>query len=605
MAKPLKLFEEFEPVSREAWKEKAISDLKGEDFDRKLVWKTDENILIQPFYTKEDLNEIELEKFQLPGKERKWSNFVQINVADPVQSNQLARKMLDFDANGFLFKVDQVDKVDFGLLLKDLDPSLVKIAFQLSYPSPSFVRNYFDYLKSQDISLEKISGFIETDILGEWSVSGQNADFDELARQVQLTSEAKDFRGLIFNSHSFVNSGSGIIQELAFTLNKVVAILDQLSERGLYIKDLLPELGFHLAIGGDYFFEIAKLKAFRKLASAILTQYDGEPPHIHILSSNSDWSKTLYDPNVNMLRNTTESMSAILGGCDALLIQPHDSSYRDPDKFSYRVALNISNILKEESYFDKVVDPSAGSYYIENLTREIAENALKLFQEIEAKGGYIQAFKDETIQKLIGELSSKKQTDISTRKRVYVGTNKYPDPEEKISYKNDLNIDDQNTDIQLLKSNRSTESFERLRQRTQQHFEKVGSLPKVYLACFGNLAMRKARASFSSEFFGTAGFEILGEFYDEDTERCAIKSAESDADIVVICSSDPDYHERAKQFIETFRKNSANKKLILAGYPADLVDELLKSGLDSFIHMKTDVVEFISGLQNELLGTIN
>jgi methylmalonyl-CoA mutase len=321
---------------------------------------------------------------------------------------------------------------------------------------------------------------------------------------------------------------------------------------------------------------------------------------VAVLSSNSIWSKSFYDPNVNMLRNTTEAMSAILGGCDAILTYPHDSSYAEPSTFSQRIALHISNLLKEESYFDKVVDPAAGSYYIENLTANLTQHALSLFQEVERSGGFISAFTAGKIQEQIGTVRIKKEKGIATRKRIYVGTNKYPDLHEKATLKPINNIPTVKTGIPLLIPQHAVQSFEILRDRTVKYYEATGFIPKVYLACFGNLAKRKARASFAAEFFGTAGFEILGAFFFEDAQKAAEESAKSKADIVVICSSDLEYETLAFAFAEQFKSISKDKILVLAGYPEKIADDLKTGGVDILIHIKSDAIEILSAFQDQL-----
>jgi methylmalonyl-CoA mutase len=353
-----------------------------------------------------------------------------------------------------------------------------------------------------------------------------------------------------------------------------------------------------MAIAGDYFFEIAKLRTVRILLKGILKLYNCEVP-VTIFSSNSTWSKSLYDANVNMLRNTTEAMAAVLGGCDALLTYPHDYSYGQPSPFSQRVALNISNLLREESYFDKVVDPSGGSFYIEALTGSLAEHALQLFKELENNQGFIEAFRAGIIQQKIQAVRDKKEKEIALRRRVYVGTNKYPNPSERTTLK-EAKTEEKQGELQLLHDQRATRSFEELRTKTLKYFDETGFIPKVYLACFGNLAMIKARATFSIEFFASAGFEILGEYFYTDMQNAAQESAASNANIVVICSSDTDYETSAIAFAETFKSLSKDKLLILAGYPESIVEQVQQAGVDSFIHIKSNAIEVLSDFQRKL-----
>jgi methylmalonyl-CoA mutase len=595
------LFSGFEPTSKEQWKAKAIEDLKGADFDKKLVWTTDDGFSVQPFYTSEDFSDKEELKAQhrlLTQTKRAWINYTQLLADDAVKANALAVQMVSFGATGILFKFEKEVNIDFNVLLQNLNPEQVHISFATSIPLPGLVSGYFTYLSLQKIGLSKINGFYTSDVLESWSTLGNEPDFDALYEVILAAQPAPGFKALPIQSHAFVNAGARTTQELAFPFNKLTDYFEVLSSKGLDIGTIADNLLLHYAISGDYFFEIAKLRAARILLKSILAQY-GVAVTIDILSSGSLWSKTAYDPNMNMLRNTTEAMSAVLGGCDALLIHPHDFTSAQSSPFGLRVALNVSNLLKEESYFDKVLDPAAGSYYIESLTASLVENALQTFQQVEQQGGYIQAFKAGVIQRMISDVRSKKQEEISSRQRVYLGANKYPDLREKAPFTE--NAVHKNKDgLELLPALRAPQSFEEIKSRTLRHFEETAYMPKVYLACFGSLSARKARAAFAAEFFALAGFELLGEFNFTDVKEAAKQSAMSDADLVVMCSSDADYEGEGVAFAETFKSLSPGKLLVLAGYPESIVESLHQAGLDAFIHMKSNAVELLAGIQNKL-----
>ncbi|MCL4169320.1 UNVERIFIED_CONTAM: hypothetical protein GTU68_003132 [Idotea baltica] len=303
-----------------------------------------------------------------------------------------------------------------------------------------------------------------------------------------------------------------------------------------------------------------------------------------------------------MLRNTTEAMSAILGGCDGVLIKPHNSTFEDVTDFSHRISLNVSNLLKDESYFDKVGDPAGGSYYLENLTEALLNKTLEIFKDIEGQGGFISSFDNNVIQNSIAEVRAKKESEIATRKKVFVGSNKYPNLLESIPYKKEPEKASIIHGMDLLKPQRGIEGFETLRQKTQLMETEIGNRPRVYLACFGNLAMRKARASFASDFFGTAGFEIMGEFFFDSTEEAIQKSADFVADIVVICASDDDYASDGASFAKSFKAQNQDKELVVAGYPVNIMDELKSSGVDSFIHVRTNAIEALSQYQNKVIA---
>lgn len=600
MIDDIKLFSAFNPVTRKSWKDVAITDLKGADFDKRLVWKTDEGIEVQPFYTAEDLQEISVLHSPTPAIKKSWTNYVEVEILEQAQANKFIHRMIEFGVTGILLKVDNPENIDFKILLEHIEPANIEIAFKLHAPCPELMLRYFAFLEGQKVNLSNIRGFVQSDVLEEWSVTGLEPDFILLAAQLKITARANNFRGLMLSSHAFVNAGAGVVQESAFLLNKLTDTIEKLEMAGLDMELILHELGLHMAVAGDYFFEIAKLRSIRPVLSAVLKCYLPLVPFVPLMGSNAAWSKSLFDPTVNMLRNTTEAMSAILGNCDALLINPHDSTYKNPDEFSHRISLNISNLLKEESYFDKVADPAAGSYYIETITTGLAEKILQLFNEVEARGGYIASFKEGFIQEKITTLKNKKEAEIATRKKVYVGTNKYVNAGEAIPLKEETATGTSDADFPLLQQQRATQSFEYLRQRTQRYFERTGKKPVVGLVSFGNIAMRIARATFSAEFFGAAAFEIMDELLLEDVITGATQIAKGKADIVVICSADAEYATTGIAFAETLRKFNQDKKLIVAGYPAESIEKLVQAGVDDFIHIKTNVVEFISALQDEL-----
>lgn len=600
-----KLFSEFPPVTKEAWKAKAIEDLKGADFNKKLVWKTDDEFPVLPFYTREDLDQIkwiESQQDRVSRPSNTWTNYTEIEVVNCKKANAQAIELSGFGATGILFVVREPQELNFTDLLEGIDVKTMEISFSTPIPSVHLVSEYFHYLEQKQVPLDRIRGFYECDIIETWSTTGIKPNYCAFAEVFDLVQKAPHFKGLVIRSHSFVNAGASSTQEIAFTLNKLADYFEKLGQKKIKASQLAENLVLHLATGGDYFFEIAKIRATRILVKSILDLYQAGSSTVTILSSNSCWSKSHFDPNVNMLRNTTEAMSAILGGADAILTRAHDVNMQDASKSGKRIALNVSNLLKEESYFDKVKDPSAGSYYIESLTANIADQALKTFREIEDEGGYLNAFTTDIIQKKIAATRSKKENEIALRRRVYVGTNKYPNLLERKRTIEKPCSEIPEDGISLLGCQHATSMFDDLRNRTLDHYEKTGILPRVYLACFGNLAMRKARAGFSTEFFGTAGFDILGEFYFDDLGKAAAESAHAEADIVVICSSDQEYETHAEQFVRTFRKHAPDKLLVLAGYPESIVNDLKEAGIDAFIHIRSNAIELLSEFQQKIFA---
>lgn len=317
---------------------------------------------------------------------------------------------------------------------------------------------------------------------------------------------------------------------------------------------------------------------------------------IHCVTS--EWNKTVYDPYVNMLRTQTEAMSAILGGADSLTVEPFDTVFRHPDEFSERIARNQQLILKEEAYFDKVADPAAGSFYIENLTNLIAENAWKLFLEIEDQGGFLACLKSGFIQTKLSESATRRKSDIATRKTILLGTNQYPNTQEKISETADIKklFDKRLFEPELIVDPivlfRGSEQYDKLRVAV----DNASKRPVVFLLPIGNPAMSKARSQFSANFFGCAGYQIIDNQRFTDVDDSVNRSIESNPDIVVICSSDEEYPLIAP---EIFMKLKDKAIVVIAGNPS-CSEELRSKGIDNFIHVRSNVIETLSEFNKKL-----
>lgn len=316
--------------------------------------------------------------------------------------------------------------------------------------------------------------------------------------------------------------------------------MNTLIQLGFSADEAASKIKFTLSVGANYFMEIAKFRAARLLWATITDSYgvkNDENKKILVHAVTSQWNQTVYDSYVNMLRATTEAMSASLAGVDSLEVLPFDYQYREPSEFSNRIARNLQIILKEESHFDKIADPAAGSYYIENLTDSIAEQSWKLFRSVEERGGYTEAFKTGYIQSEIKATSAKRDLNIATRREIFVGTNQYPNFTERAD--KDITHDvvtrganksvSQNPIAEPLEKYRGAQAFEALRFAT----ETSGKTPKAFMLTFGNLAFCRARAQFSSNFFAVAGFEVVDNTRFASVEEGVKAAVDANADIVV------------------------------------------------------------------------
>ena len=357
-----------------------------------------------------------------------------------------------------------------------------------------------------------------------------------------------------------------------------------------------------MAVGPEYFMEIAKLRAARYLWAKIVEAYgpgSQQSAKMKIHSVTAEYNQTIYDPYVNMLRSTTEAMSAIMGGTGSLSVLPFNIQFDEANPFSERIARNQQIVLKKESYLDKVADPSAGSYFIENLTNSIIDETWALFLKVEEKGGYFKAFEQGFIQSHISETVQKRNDNLSNRREVLLGTNQYANTKEKaIEYiksspkKAGIGQTSKEKIAEPLNQHRGAEFFEKLRLAT----EHAGKMPQVFLFTYGNLAMRKARAGFATNFFACAGFDVIDNLGYATIPDGIAAAKKANADIVVICSSDDEYPLITKEIVDGLK----GKILVIAGYPKDSIEQLQSFGIKHFIHVKSNVLETLKAFQKEL-----
>ena len=593
------LFSEFQPNSKQEWMEKVTIDLKGADFDKKLVWKNSNQIAIQPFYRNEDKT---LHFTTNRKSDTNIINYRTIVTNTDLEGNKQALIAINEGITGLIFNI----KKGFSIvkLLNEINLSSIAISFILETNEVEFVKEYLNLVQNNTVPSEQLKGFVDMNLISEYLTTGNLnvSKFNIIQELISLTKNYPNFKMVTISGKEYLNSGSNQVQEIAFTLNSMVFVIDKLTEMGVKLQSIFNNLHFHLAIGSEYFIEIAKFKAFRYLLNKIANKY-GIEEFSHLLTAETSvWSKSITDAHANLLRATTEAMSAILGNVDGILIDPYDKEFNNPSDFSSRIAGNITTILKEESYFDKVNNPVEGSYYIENIISKITIKALELFKFIEEKGCFYQCFEGELIQQQIAEIRQEKIKLLSKRKSIMVGVNKYPNLMETVSPKILFNGANK-TSSKILKPRRASLEIETVRRTTEEFVEKTGKRPVVELASYGNLTMRKARAAFSYDFIGVGGYKVLPEkSYDSATEA-AEESAKSVSDIVIICSSDEDYNESALSFIQKFRAFNQDKILLIAGAQKNL-EELTKAGLFECINLKSDLIVTISRIQEKIQKTL-
>lgn len=416
-----KLFSEFETVSSKQWKQQIQFELKGADYNETLVWESPEGIKVKPFYhTDEFENAITAihppQPFQIVQK---------IFVHDVELSNKKALDSLNRGAESVYFTIEN-DQIDCNELLKNLPSEKVIYYFNLPFLSVDFIGKLNAIISTNGLRAKLLVdpiGQLTKD--GNWFNNLEN-DFDAL----NLLSSKETQAFININAKTYQNAGATVVQQIAY-------ILAHANEYFNRILSLNQPLTIEVAVGTNYFFEIAKIRAIRLLFNTLAKEYN-HTFDCHIIATPTKRNKTLYDYNVNMLRTTTECMSAILGGADAVANLAYDAIYHKDNEFGDRISRNQLLVLKHESYFDKVNNPADGAYYIETLTQQLAEKALDLFKDIEANGGFITQLIEGTIQRKISESAVKEQELFDSGKEVLLGTNKYPNKNDQM--KNDLEL---------------------------------------------------------------------------------------------------------------------------------------------------------------------
>lgn len=627
----LNLLADFPAISTQEWMDKITADLKGADFNKKLVWKTTEGFNVMPFYRAEDIEKLktaDLEPGEFPyvrgtKTDNNWYIRQDIDVEDAEKANTKALELLTKGINSIGFKLNKSDlnAAFIAKLLNEIDVEKVELNFRTCVScSANLLTLLSNYFKSKSYDPLKLHGSVNVDPINKMLLKGKDLTEEFITEKAMATikaaSELPFYRVIGVNAVSLANAGAYITQELAYALAWGNQYLSAMTEAGVDTALAAKKIKFNFGVGSNYFMEIAKFRAARLLWALIVDKYEPKCPRknecpnvdgdickcaakMRIHAETTTFNMTVFDANVNMLRTQTEAMSATIAGVDSLTVLPYDITYKNPDDFSERIARNQQLLLKEESHFDKVSDPSAGSYYIENLTKSLAAEAWKLFLEIEEKGGFYEAVKAGTVQKSVQETSAARLKAISSRREVLLGSNQFPNFTETASQKIELEphtckcgCSNTHGQLETLPCVRGAEEFEALRLAT----EKSGKRPKVFMLTIGNLAMRLARAQFSSNFFACAGYEIIDNLGFNTVAEGVQAAEKAGASIVVLCSSDEEYETFAP---EAYQLAKDKFIFVVAGAPASM-DELKAQGIEHFINVKSNVLTTLQAFNKEL-----
>ncbi|MEF2094545.1 methylmalonyl-CoA mutase family protein [Bacillus sp. CFBP9009] len=684
-------FSEFEIPSYEQWRDLTEKSLKGASFEKRLITETYEGILLQPMYRKEDAANLPFLQ-SLPGMApftrgtktliNGWEINQEINVGIPTSFNKVARHDLSKGQTSLNIVLDTPTKrginaseassevgkaglsisgvTDIADALKDIDFGNVPIHVGAGANSLPILALIIAHLEQSGRQVEELHGCIGMDPVAELVAKGTLAYEleDCYTLMADITKWANEntphLQTVLIHGNVYHDGGSSAVEELAFSLSTGVEYLQALTSQGIDINKAASSIRFSFSIGSGYFMEIAKLRAARTLWARIVETFGGneEAQKMTMHARTSAWTKTVFDPYVNMLRATTEAFSAAVGGADSIHVSCFDEAIQKSTAFSRRIARNASIILKEEAHIARTIDPAGGSWYVEVLTNEVAKKAWGLFQETERKGGIFQSLIKEFPQNVVQQTASKRVRNIAHRKDIFVGTNMYVNLAEKevdwIALNETLQINDHinqvvgrahiavgslavcsnktETAIQAakqgaslgeiakatgrkseaavcvkaIKPTRGALQFEELRQSIDEMAEKTGNRPIVFLANLGPISDHKVRADFATGFFEVGGFEVIQNNGFGSINEAAEAIVASMADYVIICGKDEDYQQAAIPLAMSIKKTDAQITVLLAGKPSE-VDEVRfkEAGITEFVHVGSNCYDILSQLLQE------
>ena len=609
-----KLFAQFPGVSYDEWRAKVETDLKGADFNKKLVWRTNEGFNVQPIYRAEDIAELKTTN-SLPGEfpyvrgtrdNNDWLTRQNIIAETPAEANKVALDVLTKGVTSLGFTVEEPSAEVVETLLKDIDIAKVEVNFTCCPKKAQALAEALVKYVQEKGAADTFKGSIDYNPLRKALRHGAGNVCAEVVadakKLVETVAPVKGLRVLSVDSDTLCNAGAYIFQELGYALAWGADWLTLLTEAGLSVEEVACRIKFNMGVSSNFFMEIAKFRAARMLWAQIVEQYKPKcecATKMVCCAFTSKFNQTIYDAHVNLLRSQTESFSAAVAGVDSIVTTPFDTPYQTPDAFSERIARNQQFLLKEESHLDKVVDPAGGSYYVETLTVSIAQEAWKLFLEVVDKGGFFAMVNNGDVQKAVNESCEKRHTDVARRKEILLGTNQYPNINEFAADKIvkgegcTCGCSAEKSDKALC-GKRAASDFEALRLAT----EAAPKRPKVFMLTIGNLAMRLARAQFSTNFFGCAGYEIIDNLGFDTVEQGVDAALEKGADVVVLCSSDDEYATLAP---EAFKYLNGRAEFVVAGNPA-CTEELQAAGIKDFVHVRCNVLETLRDFNARLLN---
>ncbi|MCM3617602.1 methylmalonyl-CoA mutase subunit beta [Sutcliffiella horikoshii] len=606
----------FPKVAMEEWVEQAEKALKGKPIS-KLNTVTYEGITRKPVYTKNDINDhsfkqlIDKSDWTVSQQLYPSTSFEELN-AQLKQELRSGLQSIHFatypstEPNALVIK----EQKDIKTIFSEISLNNIPLQIHAGSSATTFINALID----SGMETNNLQGIIGADPVGELAATGTlnkplKQYYDEMKSNIEWKeNNAPYLKTVWIQSNPYHNGGANAVQELAAAMATAVEYLQELMNRGMSIDAASQEIAFTFPVGSDFFMELSKLRAARVLWANIVEAFGGDDQaqKMTVHATTSMFTKSNLDPYVNMLRTTSEAFSAAIGGADSINV---DSYQQGGDVFSRRIARNTHYILKEESFLDKVVDPAAGSYYVENLTNQLEDEAWNLFQKLEKLGGIVEALRRNFLQDCIAEVKGKRLKDVQNRKKVLVGTNMYANLQQKLKQQISSKPIEENelatVKVQAIQPLRLSVAFESLRYQAKLYQEKEGTPPKVTLLNLGSLATHKPRTDFSSGFFQVGGLlPVVSPSFEDANEIVEWSSAHNITGYVCICGSDDTYEELLNAAVMTI--NSPNRKILVAGLPdATRQKEMQEIGVSDFIHMRSNCYEQLVKIHQEMGLTDN
>lgn len=660
---------DFPPHSYEDWKNAAIELLKGASFEKKLLTKTHEGITLQPIYRKEDVANLP-HLDALPGLgttvrsnrvagflEHAWEVSQELDISTAREFNQIAKEAIGRGQTELNLCLDRAGKLgidpsvanaedvgmggislhsveDYRCAFDGIDLTKVSIFIKGRLSNFASLQLFISYLKEQGVDGTLIRGSIPLDPIGVLAKTGSlklslEESYKLLAEHFTLAKkEIPCVQSIMVCTNTYHNGGANAVQELAVAMATACEYIRKLGDQNVgTIDEIVERMRFSMGVGGQFFMELAKFRAFRLLWHKVASAFGASDAAIaksFLFAKSAMWNKTVFDPYVNILRGTTEAFSAVAGGVNGLHIAPFDAPIRPSDEFSRRVSRNIQLILAEECEMTKVIDPAGGSWYIEVLTDELAKMAFDQFKEIEKVGGIAIALKEGTLQKQIEKVADEKIKSLTKRKEVLVGTNMYPNATEELlkprpidfaAIKKQRSLDlekttgetlgslclarfqsKDNASILPVRQRRMAEIFEELRLACIRFEEETSVAPTVFQANLGASRSYRARADWTSAFFQTSGMKVQSD-RDFDTIEQAVEAVVlSNSKVVVLTSSDETYLEKAEEFARQLKAKNSSIYLLLAGAPGENESAWKAAGVDDFVNVTVNNYELNKSL---------